>query len=63
MTERPGGSDVGNTETVARQGKDGNYYLSGYKFFTSASTSEMTILLARIEDENGNSIPVSFNFV
>jgi len=59
MTERPGGSDVGNTETVARQGKDGNYYLSGYKFFTSASTSEMTILLARIEDENGNSIPGS----
>ncbi len=67
MTERTGGSDVSRTETVARLGKDGNYYLNGYKFFTSASTSEATVLLARIEDENGNSVAVNtqiifFNF-
>jgi len=60
MTEKPGGSDVGNTETIAipsnRRSDGRDYLLSGYKFFTSASTSEMSILLARTKDANGNSI-------
>lgn len=54
MTERTGGSDVGNTETTAKKNKDGTYSISGYKFFTSASTSDASILLARVADENGN---------
>lgn len=63
MTERTGGSDVSRTETVARLGKDGKYYLNGYKFFTSASTSEATVLLARIEDENGKSVAVNAQII
>ena len=55
MTERIGGSDVGNTETIAR--KEGDYYrLYGFKWFTSAATSEIAFTLARIEDENGKTI-------
>ena len=58
MTEKTGGSDVGNSETVATKNKDGTYSIHGYKFFTSASTSQMTVLLARTKDEKGNVIPV-----
>jgi len=54
MTERAGGSDVGRTETVARK-SNGDYRLYGTKWFTSATTSQMTMTLARIEDEAGNS--------
>ncbi len=50
MTERTGGSDVGGTETVARRGEDGQWRLWGTKWFTSATTSELTLLLARLED-------------
>lgn len=49
MTERTGGSDVGLSETVARKGEDGQWLLSGTKWFTSATTSEMTLTLARPE--------------
>jgi len=48
MTERTGGSDVSRTETVARPGPDG-WRLFGTKWFTSASTSEMALTLARPE--------------
>ena len=43
MTERTGGSDVSQTETVARRdGEDGERWrLWGTKWFTSASTSDM----------------------
>src|SRR6266849_4015086 len=42
MTERTGGSDVGLSETAAR--RDGNSWrLFGTKWFTSATTSEMTL--------------------
>ncbi len=58
MTERTGGSDVGRTETIARF-EDGGYKLYGTKWFTSATTSQMAITLARIEDEQGNTIPGS----
>jgi len=48
MTERAGGSDVGRSEAVARHGADG-WRLSGAKWFTSATTSEMALVLARPE--------------
>jgi acyl-CoA dehydrogenase len=48
MTERTGGSDVALTETVAR--KDGDTWrLYGTKWFTSATTSQMALTLARPE--------------
>lgn len=60
MTERGGGSDVGDgTRTIARLQPDGSYKLYGFKWFTSATDAEMTITLARIEDENGRTTPGS----
>lgn len=48
MTERTGGSDVGISETIAQ--KDGDKFrLSGTKWFTSATTSQMALTLARPE--------------
>ncbi|WP_298623947.1 acyl-CoA dehydrogenase family protein [uncultured Legionella sp.] len=48
MTERTGGSDVSGTSTTARA--DGlKFRLSGTKWFTSATTSQMAMTLARIE--------------
>lgn len=58
MTERAGGSDVSNSETIARK-IDGEWKLFGTKWFTSAITSEMSMALARIEDDHGVSIPGS----
>ncbi len=49
MTETTGGSDVGGTETVARQDAQGLWRLYGRKWFTSAATSEMALTLARPE--------------
>jgi alkylation response protein AidB-like acyl-CoA dehydrogenase len=46
MTEATGGSDVGLTETVARQ-ENGRWRLYGRKWFTSAATSQMALTLAR----------------
>lgn len=48
MTERAGGSDVGLSETSARQ-IDGQWQLTGTKWFTSATTSQMALTLARPE--------------
>jgi acyl-CoA dehydrogenase len=48
MTERTGGSDVGLSETIAKK-VDGGYTLHGVKWFTSATTSEMALTLARPE--------------
>jgi alkylation response protein AidB-like acyl-CoA dehydrogenase len=48
MTERTGGSDVGLSETRAVNGDDG-WRLFGTKWFTSATTSEMALTLARPE--------------
>lgn len=57
MTERTGGSDVGGTETIARplgvRGDEPRYSLHGVKWFTSATTSEMALTLARIDDGHG----------
>lgn len=47
MTESTGGSDVGLTETTARQDDAGVWRLYGRKWFTSATTSQMALTLAR----------------
>ncbi|HYO61442.1 MAG TPA: acyl-CoA dehydrogenase family protein [Actinomycetota bacterium] len=49
MTETTGGSDVGGTETIARRDGDGTWRLYGTKWFTSATTSEIALTLARPE--------------
>ena len=49
MTERTGGSDVGATTTVARPESGDQYRLYGSKWFTSATTSQVAMTLARIE--------------
>jgi alkylation response protein AidB-like acyl-CoA dehydrogenase len=50
MTERTGGSDVSRTSTVARRSEAaGIFLLSGTKWFTSATTAQMAVTLARIE--------------
>jgi alkylation response protein AidB-like acyl-CoA dehydrogenase len=48
MTERTGGSDVGLTETVAKP-SGGGWTLHGTKWFSSATTSQMALTLARPE--------------
>ncbi|RFU29262.1 hypothetical protein B7463_g7060, partial [Scytalidium lignicola] len=61
MTERPGGSDVQNSETVAvyspltrKTGKfgrvdEGDWLISGFKFFTSATDCNIALILAKTE--------------
>jgi alkylation response protein AidB-like acyl-CoA dehydrogenase len=46
MTERAGGSDVARSETIARADGAG-WRLYGTKWFTSATTSQMALALAR----------------
>jgi len=54
MTERTGGSDVSHSETIAKL--DGEQWrLYGTKWFTSATTSEMALTLARPEGNPGGS--------
>ncbi|KAF8420528.1 hypothetical protein EV426DRAFT_612629 [Tirmania nivea] len=71
MTERPGGSDVSNIETVAvyspltteelgdlglREGDRGvlgPWVINGYKFFSSATDANMSILLAKTKEASG----------
>lgn len=53
MTETAGGSDVGRTGTVARRDEQGAWRLYGTKWFTSATTSEMALTLARPEGAPG----------
>ncbi len=49
MTERSGGSDVSGTATIATAAADGKaYHLYGDKWFTSATTAQMALTLARI---------------
>ncbi len=48
MTEREGGSDVGRTSTVAHQIGE-VWELHGSKWFTSATTADMALVLARPE--------------
>lgn len=55
MTERTGGSDVRLSQTRALQ-KDGDWQLYGTKWFTSATTSEMAMTLARPEGDHDLSL-------
>lgn len=55
MTERVGGSDVGGSETIAKF-IDGEWKLFGTKWFTSATTSQMAMTLARVVDKDGQTI-------
>ncbi len=55
MTERTGGSDVGATSTIARCVEGDTYSLHGSKWFTSATTSEVAMTLARIDGAPGGS--------
>ncbi|MDF1505293.1 acyl-CoA dehydrogenase family protein, partial [Roseisolibacter sp. H3M3-2] len=48
MTERAGGSDVSTTATRAEPRDDGTFALHGDKWFTSATTSQMAMTLARL---------------
>ena len=68
MTERPGGSDVRNTETLARKVVSsqieipdefdaagmplGNWHIDGFKWFSSATDADMTILLAKTQGQD-----------
>lgn len=47
MTESTGGSDVGLSETIARQDGENIWRLYGRKWFTSAAASQMALTLAR----------------
>lgn len=59
MTERTGGSDVSGTTTIAKP--HGNYYqLYGSKWFTSATTSQMAMTLARIEGSENNDLSLFY---
>jgi alkylation response protein AidB-like acyl-CoA dehydrogenase len=58
MTERTGGSDVSLTSTIARwDDAERTYRLWGTKWFTSATTSQLALALARIENAAGATIP------
>ncbi len=61
MTERPGGSDVGTTESIAVPTEQGDpvYRMHGVKWFTSATTSEVALTLGRIDDGSGDLVPGS----
>ena len=48
MTELTGGSDVGLSETIAKE-EDGQFRLYGRKWFTSAIASQIALTLARPE--------------
>jgi len=47
MTERPGGSDIRASETRATPAADRTWTIEGYKWFSSATDSDMTLLLAK----------------
>ena len=46
------------TETIAVPQSDGSYRLHGYKWFSSATDANMTLTLARVENEEKNVIEV-----
>ncbi|HET6610981.1 MAG TPA: acyl-CoA dehydrogenase family protein [Kofleriaceae bacterium] len=62
MTERTGGSDVGLSETIARRDGDA-WRLYGTKWFTSATTSQMALTLARPEDNGPGGRGLALFFV
>lgn len=63
MTERTGGSDVSGTSTVARPLEGGAWALHGVKWFTSATTSQVALTLARLPDAAPGSAGLSLFLV
>ncbi len=63
MTEQTGGSDVSGTATTARHVGGTNYELTGTKWFTSATTSQMAMTLARIEGDDEGSRGLSLFYL
>ncbi|HEY5947137.1 MAG TPA: acyl-CoA dehydrogenase family protein, partial [Kofleriaceae bacterium] len=62
MTERTGGSDVSQSETVAKRDGD-QWRLYGSKWFTSATTSNMALTLARPEGNGEGSRGLALFYV
>lgn len=61
MTERPGGSDVSRSETVAEliDPSTNAWSVSGFKWFSSATTADIAMLLARtVDPKQGTVQPV-----
>ncbi|KAI9594494.1 hypothetical protein BDF19DRAFT_123924 [Syncephalis fuscata] len=56
MTERPGGSDVSRTETKAEplDAAHNEWSIHGFKWFSSATDADMTLMLARARDPKTN---------
>ncbi|MGH8157192.1 MAG: acyl-CoA dehydrogenase family protein [Rhodanobacter sp.] len=63
MTENAGGSDVGHTETDARQDADGQWRLYGRKWFSSAVVGEAALALARPEDAGTGTTALALFYV
>ncbi len=59
MTEKEGGSDVSQTGTVARANEDGTFSLHGTKWFTSATSADIAMVLARPAGEAPGSAGLS----
>jgi alkylation response protein AidB-like acyl-CoA dehydrogenase len=62
MTERTGGSDVSQSETIAKLDGD-QWRLYGTKWFTSATTSNMALTLARPEGNGDGSRGLALFYV
>lgn len=62
MTERAGGSDVSNTSVTARF-ENGQWKLYGDKWFTSATTSQMALVLARVDESAGQGTGLALFYV
>ncbi|KAJ3853375.1 acyl-CoA dehydrogenase/oxidase [Lentinula lateritia] len=68
MTERPGGSDVSQTETKAQTLGDSDqlgikYSLNGFKWFSSATDGDIALALARTEPDSDSSKGLSLFLV
>jgi alkylation response protein AidB-like acyl-CoA dehydrogenase len=63
MTENVGGSDVGDSETVARQDADGQWRLYGRKWFSSAVVGEAALALARPEGAGSGAAALALFYV
>ncbi len=63
MTENTGGSDVGNTETTARQDARGQWRLYGRKWFSSAVVGEAALALARPEGAGNGTAALALFYV
>jgi hypothetical protein len=52
-----------HTETLAVEQTDGSYRLYGYKWFSSATDSDIAFTLARVVDRHNNFIDVCCEFI